>query len=97
MAKLSKVPLLIVDDLGMRKLPATAAEDLLEVVMRRYERASTLLTSNRPVQDWGKLMGDTAAVTAMLDRLLHHAHVVKFGPRSWRTRTTTLSNKAEDA
>src|SRR5216684_3201118 len=53
------VPLLIIDDLGMRKLPATAAEDLLEIVMRRYERASTLLTSNRPIDDWGKLLGDT--------------------------------------
>jgi DNA replication protein DnaC len=85
-AELSAIPLLIVDDLGMRKLPATAAEDLLEIVMRRYERASTLITSNRPVEDWGKLLGDTAAVAAMLDRLLHHAHVLKCGPRSWRTK-----------
>ena len=86
LAELTAVPLLIVDDLGMRKLPHTAAEDLLEVIMRRYERASTLLTSNRPVEDWGKLLGDTAAVTALLDRLLHHAHVLKCGPRSWRTK-----------
>jgi DNA replication protein DnaC len=86
MAELASIPLLIVDDLGMRKLPATAAEDLLELIMRRYERASTLLASNRPVDDWGRLLGDTAAVTAMLDRLLHHAHLLKFGPRSWRTR-----------
>src|SRR5438552_14716576 len=50
----STVPLLIIDDLGMRKLPATAAEDLLEIVMRRYERTSTVLTSNRPIDDWGK-------------------------------------------
>lgn len=85
-AELTTVPLLIIDDLGMRKLPHTAAEDLLEIVMRRYERASTLLTSNRPVDDWGKLLGDTAAVTALLDRLLHHAHVLKCGPRSWRTK-----------
>lgn len=84
--QLTTVPLLIIDDLGMRRLPHTAAEDLLEIVMRRYERASTLLTSNRPVEDWGKLLGDTAAVTAMLDRLLHHAHVLTCGPRSWRTR-----------
>ena len=83
----STVPLLILDDLGMRKLPPTAAEDILEIVMRRYERTSTLLTSNRPVEDWGKLLGDTAAVTAMLDRLLHHGHVLKCGPRSWRTKT----------
>jgi DNA replication protein DnaC len=82
----STIPLLIVDDLGMRKLPATAAEDLLEIVMRRYERTSMLLTSNRPIDDWGKLLGDTAAVTAMLDRLLHHGHVLKCGPRSWRTK-----------
>jgi DNA replication protein DnaC len=86
LADLAAVPLLIVDDLGMRKLPHTAAEDLLELVMRRYERASTILTSNRPVDDWGKLLGDTAAVTALLDRLLHHAHVLKCGPRSWRTK-----------
>jgi DNA replication protein DnaC len=88
-ADLSTVPLLIIDDLGMRKLPHTAAEDLLEIIMRRYERASTLLTSNRPVDDWGKLLGDTAAVTALLDRLLHHAHVLKCGPRSWRTKVHT--------
>jgi len=87
MELLSTVPLLIIDDLGMRKLPPTAAEELLEIVMRRYERTSTLLTSNRPVEDWGKLLGDTAAVTAMLDRLLHHGHVLKCGPRSWRTKT----------
>ena len=89
LADLATVPLLIIDDLGMRKLPHTAAEDLLELVMRRYERASTLLTSNRPVDDWGKLLGDTAAVTALLDRLLHHAHVLKCGPRSWRTKVQT--------
>jgi DNA replication protein DnaC len=84
--KLTTVPLLIIDDLGMRKLPITAAEDLLEIIMRRYERVSTLLTSNRPVDDWGKLLGDTPAVTAMLDRLLHHGHLLKCGPRSWRIK-----------
>ena len=89
LADLAAAPLLIIDDLGMRKLPHTAAEDLLELIMRRYERASTLLTSNRPVDDWGKLLGDTAAVTALLDRLLHHAHVLKCGPRSWRTKVQT--------
>jgi DNA replication protein DnaC len=84
---ISTVALLVIDDFGMRKLPQTAAEDLLEIVMRRYERASTLLTSNRPVDDWGKLLADVAAVGAMLDRLLHHGHVLKCGPRSWRTKT----------
>jgi DNA replication protein DnaC len=87
METVSTVALLIIDDFGMRKLPPTAGEDLLEIVMRRYERASTLLTSNRPVEDWGKLLGDTAAVGSMLDRLLHHGHILKCGPRSWRTKT----------
>lgn len=87
METVATVPLLIIDDFGMRKLPHTAAEDLLEIVMRRYERCSTLLTSNRPVEDWGKLLGDVAAVSAMLDRLLHHGHILKCGPRSWRTKT----------
>ena len=83
---LNRTTLLIIDDLGMRKLGPTAAEELLEIVMRRYERTSTLVTSNRPVEDWGKLLGDSAAVTAMLDRLLHHGHILKCGPRSWRTK-----------
>ena len=96
MELLATVPLLIIDDFGMRKLPLTAAEDLLEIIMRRYERASTLLTSNRPVEDWGKLLGDSAAVTAMLDRLLHHGHVLKCGPRSWRTKTDLPDQEAKD-
>jgi DNA replication protein DnaC len=91
METLTTVPLLIIDDFGMRKLPLTAAEDLLEIIMRRYERASTLLTSNRPVEDWGKLLGDVAAVTAMLDRILHHGHVLKCGPRSWRTKAAVTA------
>ncbi len=95
MDSLVTVPLLIIDDLGMRKLPLTAAEDLLEIVMRRYERVSTLLTSNRPVDDWGKLLGDTTAVSAMLDRLLHHGHLLKCGPRSWRTKTDATRTKEE--
>jgi DNA replication protein DnaC len=53
---------------------------------RRITISSAL---NRPVDDWGKLLGDTAAVAALLDRLLHHAHVLKCGPRSWRTKVHT--------
>ena len=85
MELLATVPLLIIDDLGMRKLGPTAAEELLEIVMRRYER-TIKVTSNCPVEDWGKLLGDSAAATAMLDRLLHHGHILKCGPRSWRTK-----------
>jgi len=91
MESVGTVPFLIIDDFGMRKLPHTAAEDMLEIIMRRYERCSTLLTSNRPVEDWGKLLGDAAAVGAMLDRLLHHGHVLKCGPRSWRTKAAAAT------
>src|SRR5260370_30336031 len=92
---LASVPLLILDDLGMRKLPLTAAEDLLEIIMRRYERVSTLVTSNRPVEDCGKLLGDTAAVSAMLDRLLHPGHLLKCGPPRWRTKAPPASGAKE--
>ena len=95
MEALATVPLLIIDDLGMRKLGPTAAEELLEIVMRRYGRTSTMVTSNRPIEDWGKLLGDTAAVTAMLDRLLHHGHILKCGPRSWRTKLQTEPSAPE--
>jgi DNA replication protein DnaC len=83
-AKLVDIPLLIIDDLGMRKLPASAAEDLLEIVMRRYERASTIITSNRPLEDWPKMFGDTPAVAAFLDRLMHHAHFIEIRGKSYR-------------
>jgi hypothetical protein len=62
---------------------ASAAEDLLEIVMRRYECASTIITvksSNRPIEDWPKLFGDTPAVTVFLDRLMHHCHLIQGRP-----------------
>ena len=83
----ASVPLLIIDDLGMRKLPATAVEDLPSSSCAVMSKPGILLTSNRPLKDWGKLLGDSAAVTAMLDRLVHHGHVLKCGPRCWRTKT----------
>ena len=95
MEALGTVPLLIIDDLGMRKLPSTSAENLLELIMRRYERCSTIITSNRPVDDWGKLLGDTAAVSALLDRMLHHGHVIKCEPKSYRTRNVGLKKKGD--
>jgi DNA replication protein DnaC len=85
------VSLLIIDDPGMRKLPHTPAEHLLKAIMQRYKRASTLLTLNRPVDDRGKLLVDPAAVTSLLDRWTHHAHILKCVPRSWRPRCTPTS------
>lgn len=81
---LTRVDLLAIEDLGMRQLPHSAAEDLLEIVTRRYKRGAIIVTSNRPLEDWGQVLGDTAAAGAILDRFLHHADVIKFGPRSYR-------------
>ena len=83
-AKLCKVDLLVMEDLGMRRLPPTAAEDLLEVFVRRYEKGSIILTTNRPMEDWGQVLGDTATAGAILDRFLHHAEVVELKGRSYR-------------
>ncbi len=96
-AAYSEVPLLIIDDLGMRKLPASAAEDLLEIVMRRYERAATILTSNRPLDDWPKLFGDTPAVAAFLDRLMHHSHLAEIRGKSYRLHQHSLTARDRKA
>jgi DNA replication protein DnaC len=90
-AALTDVSFLIIDDLGMRKLPASAAEDLLEIVMRRYERASTLITSNRPLEDWPRMFGDTPAVTAFLDRLMHHSHLIQLRGKSYRLHESSVN------
>jgi DNA replication protein DnaC len=83
--------LLILDDVGMRKPPITAAEDLLEIVMRRYERASIIITSNRPIEDWPKLFGDTPAVTAFLDRLMHHCQLIEIRGKSYRLHESSVN------
>ena len=82
--KLTRVDLLVIEDLGMRHLPPTAAEDLLEVFTRRYETGAILVSSNRPVEDWGQVLSDTAAAGALLDRFLHHAEIIRLQGRSWR-------------
>jgi DNA replication protein DnaC len=96
-ATYSEIPLLIIDDLGMRQLPANTAEDLLEIIMRRYERASTILTSNRPIEDWPKLFGDTPAVAAFLDRLMHHSHLIEIRGKSYRLHEHSLAARGRKA
>ena len=84
--QLTRVDLLILEDFGMKKLGATAAEDLLEIFVRRHEAASTLITTNRPTQDWGVFLGDVPATTAILDRFLAHAEIVPMTGKSYRLR-----------
>src|SRR5207302_1300094 len=81
-----KPDLLIIDDMGMKQLPKRSGEYLFEIIMRRYETRSTIMTSNRPLEDWGKLIGDVPSATAILDRFLHHAEIIQITGKSYRLR-----------
>ena len=86
LARYLKPDLLVIDDMGMKQLPKRSGEYLFEIIMRRYETRSTVMTSNRPLEDWGKLVGDVPSATAILDRFLHHAEVIAITGRSYRLR-----------
>ncbi len=81
-----KPDLLIIDDMGLKQLPRNAGEHLFEIVMRRYENRSTMMTSNRPIEEWGKLIADVPSATAILDRVLHHAEIINITGKSYRLK-----------
>jgi len=95
MARYLKPDLLIIDDFGMKQLPKRSGEFLFEIVMRRYETRSTIMTTNRPLEDWGKLLGDVATATAILDRFLHHAEIITITGKSYRLQSRNNSNGAK--
>jgi DNA replication protein DnaC len=94
--QLTRVDLLVLEDFGMRKLGPNAAEDLLEVFVRRHEKASTLITTNRPTEDWGLFLGDIPATTAILDRFLEHAEVLQMNGKSYRLRGRAAARGREE-
>jgi DNA replication protein DnaC len=85
-AQLKAADLLVIDDLFLRRLPADAGDELADVLMSRYEKAATVITSNRGLEDWAKLLGDVVVVGPLLDRLMHHGHLLKFEGKSWRLK-----------
>ena len=93
MKRYTKCDLLIIDDMGIKQLPPKSGEYLFEIIMRRYEVRSTLMTSNRPLEEWGKLIGDVPAATAILDRFLHHAKVIKIKGNSYRLKDLARQNE----
>ena len=95
LAKYLKPDLLIIDDFGMKQLPKRSGEYLFEVVMRRYETRSTIMTTNRPLEDWGKLLGDVPTATAILDRFLHHAEIITITGKSYRMQNRDGSNSTK--
>jgi len=99
-----KPDLVIIDDMGLKQLPKHSGEYLLEVIMRRYENRSTIMTSNRPLEEWGKLLSDVPTAGAIIDRFLHHAQVVAITGKSYRvkeapviTQETNKSKKSNEA
>jgi DNA replication protein DnaC len=96
LARYLKPDLLIIDDMGMKQLPKRSGEYLFEIIMRRYEKRSTMMTSNRPLEDWGKLIGDVPAATAILDRFLHHAEIIEITGKSYRLRNQAHQKELED-
>ena len=86
LARYLKPDLIIIDDMGMKQLPRRSGEYLLEIIMRRHENRSTIMTSNRPLEDWAKLIGDVPAATAILDRFLQHAQIINITGKSYRLR-----------
>ncbi len=92
--KYLKTDLLIIDDMGLKKLPKDSGEYLFEIIMRRYELRSTIMTSNRPLEDWGKLIGDVPTAGAILDRFLSRAEVIQIVGKSYRLRGSTCEPKS---
>jgi DNA replication protein DnaC len=92
--KYLKPDLLIIDDMGLKALPKHSGEYLLDVIMRRYENRSTIMTSNRPLEDWGKLLADVPTASAILDRFMHHAHTIAITGRSYRLKDAPSSPKS---
>ncbi len=83
-----KPQLLIIDELGMKNLSKVTNEILLEIIHRRYQRASTIIATNRPIEDWGAIFGDNATASAILDRFLENVHFLKINGKSYRLKNT---------
>jgi len=94
--QLVQIDLLVLEDFGMKRLGPIAAEDLLEIFVRRHERASTIITTNRPTQDWGQLLGDVPATTAILDRFLAHAEIIQMQGKSYRLHHRAKTHSKEE-
>lgn len=88
--KLSKIGLLILDEVGFKKFPQNGIDDFFEVIRQRYEMGSIILTTNRKFEDWEQLFGDKVMASAIIDRLVHHAFIVKITGDSYRVKNTVM-------
>lgn len=83
---LAKYKLLIIDEVGYLPIDLEAANMLFQLINKRYEKNSTIITTNKPFSKWGELFGDNMIANAILDRLLHHSHVISITGKSYRTK-----------
>ena len=94
--RLQRIPLLIVDEVGYIPFDPQAANLMFMLVSRRYERASMIVTSNKPFSGWGEIFGDDVVAAAMIDRLVHHAEIVALKGDSYRLRDRDLGRPHRD-
>jgi len=92
-SQLLTADLLIIDELGMKKMPTNTADDLMEIIHRRYQNTSTLIATNRPLEDWGKILGDNVATSAILDRFLDNATIFNMKGKSYRMKNKSKNTK----
>jgi DNA replication protein DnaC len=96
MARYLKPDVLIIDDMGMKSLPKRSGEYLFEIIMRRHEVCPTIMTTNRPIEDWSKLIGDIPSATAILDRFLQDAEIITITGKSYRLKGSATKKKPTD-
>lgn len=85
-ARLNRIPLLIIDEVGYIPFDPEAANLMFSLISARYERASVIMTSNKPFSSWGEIFGDEVVAAAMIDRLVHHAEILGLKGDSWRLK-----------
>ena len=93
LARLGRVPVLVLDDLGLAALTDPERRDLLEVIEDRHGSASTIITSQLPVEHWHEVIGDPTIADALLDRLVHNAHRINLKGESMRKKKASLTQK----
>jgi len=88
---LLNVDLLIIDEIGFKKIPQNSVDEFFEVIRRRYEQGSVIITTNRPFEEWANVFGDAVLASAIVDRIVHHSHIVKISGKSYRMKELTTS------
>lgn len=92
----AKYKVLVLDELGYLPMDDTASKLFFQLIAKRYERNSTIITSNKALSEWSEIFGDVVLANAIVDRLLHHAHVIKITGRSYRTKDIIPDSTAEE-